>query len=71
MKLRPNSIPINLADGGKFFLLVLLGLLILAAIFWIMRKKGINMRLDNGINPSLVDNESVDDLSLNPSQNVN
>jgi hypothetical protein len=36
-----------------------------------MRKKGINMRLDNGINPSLVDNESVDDLSLNPSQNVN
>lgn len=55
----------------KIILLVLLGLLILAAIFWIMRKKGINMRLDNGINPSLVDNESVDDLSLNPSQNVN
>ena len=60
-------------SGGwwKIILLVLLGLLILAAIFWIMRKKGINMRLDNGINPSLVDNESVDDLSLNPSQNVN
>ena len=60
-------------SGGwwKILLLVLLGLLILAAIFWIMRKKGINMRLDNGINPSLVDNESVDDLSLNPSQNVN
>lgn len=60
-------------SGGwwKIILLVLLGLLILAAIFWIMRKKGINMRLDNGINPSLIDNESVDDLSLNPSQNVN
>ena len=59
-------------SGGwwKILLLVLLGLLILAAIFWIMRKKGINMRLDNGINPSLVDNESVDDLSLNPSQNI-
>ena len=60
-------------SGGwwKILLLVLLGLLILAAIFWLMRKKGINMRLDNGISPSLVDNESVDDLSLNPSQNVN
>ena len=60
-------------SGGwwKILLLVLLGLLILAAIFWLMRKKGINMRLDNGISPSLVDNESVDDLSLYPSQNVN
>ena len=55
----------------KILLLVLLGLLILAAIFWLMRKKGINMRLDNGISPSLVDNESVDDLSLYPSHNVN
>ena len=60
-------------SGGwwKILLLVLLGLLILAGIFLLMRRKGINMRLDNGINPSLVDNESVDDLSLYPSQNVN
>lgn len=55
----------------KILLLVLLGLLILAAIFWIMRKRGINIRLDNGVSPSLVDNESVDDLSLYPSHNVN
>ena len=35
-----------------------------------MRKKGIQERLDNGISPSLVDNESNDDMSFGVSQSV-
>ena len=31
---------------------------------------GIKQKLDNGVSPSLVDNESVDDLSFAPGQNV-
>ena len=54
----------------KIFLLVLVALLILVGIFWIMRKKGIQERLDNGISPSLVDNESNDDMSFGVSQSV-
>ena len=54
----------------KIFLLILVGLLLLAGVFWLLRKYGIQIKLDNGTSPSLVDNESVDDLSFGPSQNV-
>ena len=54
----------------KIILFVILGLLILAGIFYLLRKWGIKQKLDNGVSPSLVDNESVDDLSFAPGQNV-
>jgi len=54
----------------KIILFVILGLLVLAGIFYLLRKWGIKQKLDNGTNPSLVDNESVDDLSFAPGQNV-
>ena len=54
----------------KIFLLILVGLLLLVGVFWLLRKYGIQIKLDNGTSPSLVDNESVDDLSFGPSQNV-
>ena len=54
----------------KIILFVILGLLVLAGIFYLLRKWGIKQKLDNGVSPSLVDNESVDDLSFAPGQNV-
>ena len=54
----------------KIVLIVLLSLLGLAGFFWILRYFAIQHKLDNGVSPSLVDNESVDDLSFAPSQNV-
>ena len=58
------------SNWWKYVLLVLLGLLILAGIFWFLRKIGRQQKIDNGVDPSLVDNESVDDLSLEPGKNV-
>ena len=59
-------------SGGfwKIFFLILLGLLLLIGLFYIARKLGIKSRIDKGISPSLVDNESADDLSFQPGQNV-
>ena len=54
----------------KIILFVILGLLVLAGIFYLLRKWDIKQKIDNGVNPSLVDNESVDDLSFAPGQNV-
>ena len=54
----------------KLLLLVLFSLLILAVICWVLRYFGIKYKLDNGVSPSLVDNESADDLSFAPGQNV-
>ena len=36
-----------------------------------LRYFGIKYKLDNGVNPSLVDNESSEDLSFAPGQKVN
>jgi len=58
------------SNWWKYVLFALLGLLILAGLFWIFRKWGIKQKLDNGVSPSLVDNESVDDLSFAPGQKV-
>ena len=58
------------SGGGRIFLWILFGLLLLIGFFYISRKMGINSRLNQGINPSLVDNESIDDLSFVPGQNV-
>ena len=54
----------------KILLLVLLLLLALVGVCYILRYYGIKYKLDNGVSPSLVDNESVDDLSFAPGQNV-
>ena len=54
----------------KIILFAILGLLVLAGIFYLLRKWDIKQKIDNGVNPSLVDNESVDDLSFAPGQNV-
>ena len=51
----------------KIFLLVFVCVLIFALIFYLMRNFGIQMRKNKGIDPKLIDNESLDDiLSLNP-----
>ena len=51
----------------KIFLLVLICVLIFALIFYLMRNFGIQIRKNKGIDPKLIDNESLDDiLSLNP-----
>ena len=55
---------------GKFFLWILFGLLLLIGLFLIARKIGINQKLNAGVSPSLVDNESVDDLSFKPGENI-
>ena len=54
----------------KLLLLILVSLLLLVGICWVLRYYGIKYKLDNGVSPSLVDNESVDDLSFAPGQNV-
>ena len=65
---------INKKEGSsnwwKVLLVILLVLLLLGALFYLGRKYGIQSRLDKGISPSLVDNESADDLSFAPGQNV-
>ena len=58
------------SGGGRIFLWILFGLILLSGLFLLSRKIGINNRINNGINPNLVDNESVDDLSFAPGQNV-
>ena len=51
----------------KIFLLVLICVLIFALIFYLMRNFGIQMRKNKGIDPKLIDNESLDDIfSLDP-----
>ena len=60
----------KISKWWKIILYVILGLLVLAGIFYLLRKWGIKQKLDNGVSPSLVDNESVDDLSFAPGQNV-
>ena len=59
-------------SGGwfKVFLWILFGLLFLCGLFLLGRKLGIDKRLNAGISPNLVDNESFDDLSFVPGQNV-
>ena len=59
-------------SGGwfKVFLWIIFGLLLLCGLFLLGRKLGIDKRINAGINPNLIDNESVDDLSFNPGQNV-
>ena len=54
----------------KIILLILLLLAIIAGIFLVARQLGINIRKNKGINSSLMDNESVDDLNFEPGQNV-
>ena len=65
---------INKKEGSsnwwKVLLVILLVLLLLGALFYLGRKYGIQSRLDKVISPSLVDNESADDLSFAPGQNV-
>ena len=54
----------------KIALLVLLLVVALAGLCYVLRYYGIKYKLDNGVSPSLVDNESVDDLSFAPGQNL-
>ena len=54
----------------KVVLWVLIGLLLLIGLFLLARKFGIDKRISGGVDRSLVDNESVDDLSFNPGTNV-
>lgn len=58
--------------GGKtrIFLWILFGLLLLIGLFYFSRRMGINQRISMGVNRSLVDNESVDDISFVPGENV-
>ena len=55
----------------KTALWILFILLILIGVCLFLRYLGRKYRLDNGVSPSLVDNESVDDLSFAPGQKVN
>ena len=55
----------------KTTLWILFILLLLIGVCLILRHVGRKYRLDNGVSPSLIDNESVDDLSFAPGQKVN
>ena len=59
-------------SGGwfKVFLWIIFGILLLCGLFLLGRKLGIDKRISAGISPNLVDNESFDDLSFVPGQNV-
>lgn len=50
---------------GKYILIALLGVGVLAAVFYLLRRFGIKLKLRKGVDPSLVDNESADDMSFN------
>ena len=50
--------------GGKLLFCIVIGLLLLIGLYLVLRYWGIKYKLDNGISPSLVDNESVDDFLL-------
>lgn len=54
----------------KIFFWILFLFLLLAGLFLFARKLGIDKRINGGINPSLVDNESIDDLNFAPGENV-
>ena len=54
----------------KVVLWVLIGLLLLIGLFLLARKFGIDKRISGGVDRSLVDNESVYDLSFNPGTNL-
>ena len=54
----------------KVLLWILFGLLLLYSVCWLLRKYGIYEKLKIVKDESLVDNESVDDLSFSPGQNV-
>lgn len=58
------------SDFWKWLLLVLLLLILVAALFWIGRKIGIKFRKDKGVPDNLIDNESVEDYSFNPGNNI-
>ena len=60
----------NQSSWWKIVLIVLLVLLILVGLFYLCRKYGIKSRLDHGVSPNLVDNESADDLTLFPESKV-
>ena len=62
----------KIQPGNKWKLLIwiLLLLAIIAGIFLVARKLGINSRLNKGVNSSLVDNESIDDINFDAGQNV-
>ena len=60
----------NESNWWKIVLVVLLVLLVLIGLFYLGRKYGIKNRLNNGISPSLVDNEEGDDLAFGPGYNV-
>ena len=54
----------------KIFFWMLVLILLIGGLFLFARKLGIDKRINSGINPNLVDNESIDDLSFVPGQNV-
>ena len=62
----------KIQPGNKWKILIwiLLLLAIIAGIFLVARKLGINSRLNKGVNSSLVDNESIDDINFDAGQNV-
>jgi hypothetical protein len=54
----------------KIFLIILLAFGICALIFYLLRNMGIKIRINNGTDPKLVDQESFDDsFSINPTNN--
>ena len=54
----------------KVIFWILFGLLLLCGLFLLGRKIGIDKRISGGVDRSLVDNESNDDLDFNPGTNV-
>ena len=54
----------------KIILWILFLLALIVGIFLVARKLGINSRLNKGVNSSLVDNESFDDINFDAGQNV-
>ena len=51
-----------------FYAILLFGLI--ALLFWIARRFGILSRINKGVDRSLVDEESKDDMSFAPGQNI-
>ena len=55
----------SLNSWWKIPLILLLGFCAIAVIFYFLRRSGIISRINKGVPPNLVDQESVDDLALN------
>ena len=65
-----NALKAKNKSSWSLVLIIIFGIGICALIFYLLRNMGIKIRINNGTDPKLVDQESFDDsFSINPTNN--